>query len=1603
MPVVRNLTPFELMTSPERYGAPVYDVAPFATATVPERGSDRIYVQRRGGDLEYPVGMVWTSAPDQAVSITVDQLRSNFDPGRAFSRTRTFENRTSSWVDISTGAEDSSRRATLGPGDRYINDFPTAHVWIVRSAFSNEVVSAFIDDDDPAHREISYTITDDYREQLAQHAPLPSPLPGNHPVVLIGGKRETPPPEDRAYISIEDRDGALREEFNGRANVVPRRVKVLGAKLIWDANDDNYGLMSLQGQELLDLESLEMIADEVIIRSHLRMPGTNVLITARRLEFAYDGMVDTSPPPLPERDLSGPEKPPKVDEKYEAKDGTDGLSGGSVTLVAHTLVTGGTDKTRIRTRGGPGGAAEPGGLLAYRRRDTHMPNTVAPEISADCPCVKESDIAGKFTVFGSVTGAGAIDGWQWPGDEGAPRASGMPPREARYKGARLALDDSDNNRVTSLLISAHDRRWYGPLDCNWFWFPEGGHYQQNGGFDTKRFTEHRSVPPRLVPGDGADAYPGGRPGDGGAAGVVFAPAELRDVVAQVADVRAGDAGPTTPAKDGAPPGKPAPRKDATVASAVALLVDMAIRRNTPDVRENEPRMWVDEYRALPGKPSDPISANPGSSGEVRSGGGSWLSVEVIDAVLAFARTAFRDGHREQARRAIEPYYVLLRSPLLARRPQYIAPIIELSAMRENLMANVDYYGNPPGWLPRLRVSSNLALFDTVRKASYQLLYFATTTEEKFDDLKHRRTLAGEVRGALQNETTACRKVIAEATDNLAEARLELAKIANELGAQQQALDKLKTYAEQEALSAAEKQRIYKGVMQVVGGAMQAVPVGQPYLGAGGDLVSAVGEVDFFTSDKPFDQAAKVLETIGTATDSFLEDNTDLLAADMTKKLQREVKLGKKDVTSLEEQIKQANGEAGQLEKDVGAYTEPIVNKRLAELEARRGPLQVKQTVVEAAIAEFQSGEPIEEVKAEQVETIVRPKMPKEASLERELLDLTKSLGDVDKEIEEAKKLGGQADKKRLVRLRLSKVALTDAKVRAEALKQQKDQADAKIAEAEAKATDKQERRVEYMGRLKNMGKGITGIGAGISTLGTPVSKDDEAVQTLAASLLKTKDPQQYQQVIKDMEDLANRQRAAMEKLSTAQSIINSNVARMAENMAAQNNLGRQLHTLDNTLDVRAKQYLRGMRLRAEEMLHSSMYHLVMSFRYEYLKDLPDSFVNSDRIAAALKKLDRAAPDADTAQSGKPKEQPKTLLEAVEGISIDMTKPKEEDLKKIDELVREFEFLKLGVDIATERQHRAGSVTNTAKLALRSDQLQQLSRLRTITFNLVEDFNLGGDYSWADARIAKITLKEVDLKTSDRIVNMRIEFRHSGESIINAPTASGDPVYYYFRAAATDDPVAWTFATTRTATPGAEPAVEMTIKADTKVEVEELLKDALKSEDIKFEEYWPSLFSEITLNVELLGRARVEAIPDLVFEVEYAMKQVKQSRGIKRVSRLRDAPGTVADQTPAVGERPVELVDAQLPKKEPVENPPAKEGTVKEVAAKKGTAKKAAPKKLPAKKARATTASAKKAAVKKLPAKKAASTKATAKKASAKHATPEEGPGKKAPAKKATRQ
>jgi hypothetical protein len=143
----------------------------------------------------------------------------------------------------------------------------------------------------------------------------------------------------------------------------------------------------------------------------------------------------------------------------------------------------------------------------------------------------------------------------------------------------------------------------------------------------------------------------------------------------------------------------------------------------------------------------------------------------------------------------------------------------------------------------------------------------------------------------------------------------------------------------------------------------------------------------------------------------------------------------------------------------------------------------------------------------------------------------------------------------------------------------------------------------------------------------------------------------------------------------------------------------------------------------------------------------------------------------------------------------------------------------------------------------------------------------------DARIKNIALKDVKLKGEKDYVSVEVVFRHSGESIINGGTSTV-PVYYYFRASATDDPVVWGWMV------NAEKEKEKTGWADMKVttttadekgsdrDLDLILDKALSSsEKIQYKEYFPSFFSDITLTIDP-GRYTSVEITQLVFEVEY---------------------------------------------------------------------------------------------------------------------------------------
>ena len=98
-------------------------------------------------------------------------------------------------------------------------------------------------------------------------------------------------------------------------------------------------------------------------------------------------------------------------------------------------------------------------------------------------------------------------------------------------------------------------------------------------------------------------------------------------------------------------------------------------------------------------------------------------------MLACARDAFRNGHRDLARTLLEPYYALLQSDDVDEELQFRA--VSIAAMRDNICSNLDYYGNPAGWLPRMRLSSNFDLFQTLRVLAARMLFYGQKGEQKY--------------------------------------------------------------------------------------------------------------------------------------------------------------------------------------------------------------------------------------------------------------------------------------------------------------------------------------------------------------------------------------------------------------------------------------------------------------------------------------------------------------------------------------------------------------------------------------------------------------------------------------------------------------------------------------------------------------------------------------------------------------------------------------------------------------------------------------------------------------------------------------------------------
>lgn len=1407
--------------------------------------------QRAIGLLRPPTGA------DARVTIGPGDLHSVSGGGPV---TATFVNNTNMYVDlywVDWGGSQNRYAGPLAPGGRHDQGSYTDHVWSVRATFTGELLAMYVLGSEPTQ---TLSISGAYLAREAESCPLPSPLPPIQSVALVGEVRERPRPESRDYIVISEHDNLEKAQFNTRPKVATRTVKISGAKLIWDKLDDQYGLMSYQGDGVLDLEALEIYADHVVIASPLRFPRTNVTIYARELEFKGDGKIDTTPIAY----KSAARSPNRTDDdkpaNYQAANGLPGEPGGDLRLFVRklTLPKSSEAKKRFIAHGSPGQQAEPGGLPPYKPKGDDQPSV---ETGKTLPPITNGAI--HSAINAAFMAAKQPYDWRWPGNVDWP--SGV-----IWEGKQLLFDQGGN--VVDFVLVAHDDAW-GGTDTNVFLFHQGKGAGERRNY--LRIWDNMPIkqlgdpsidrPTRLRPGDGEDAYSGGQPGDGGPGGNIVTSLPL-SVIEPLCDAAGGQAGPETPRVEGGKKGGPDP----------AYWVQMDIVKKTPPWESSrQPALWVERAVARDGAPAEARRGQNGATRTPTSEGQSWLQPEVIDAVLTCARDAYRNGHRDLARLMLEPYYAELRS---AETPSedLQARTVSIEAIRANLLNNLDYYGNPPGWLPRLRLSTNFEIFQKVRQLSTTLLYYGLTTEQKYDTLEHADELARQTSDVLGQELDFCVGALKDAYTDLARTRLELESVREKTLAKKAEFDLLKSLTEQEAVQVVDRQRIFRGVCKMIGGAMKVVPVGQPYLGFAGDVASNVGDINFTDPEAIPKQVGMALGKIGGATDKFLSSNTDLLVEDRVKGMRDKLKLDQANVDDLGEQLTRAKSANTNLEKAITANSKEIqsdwknertselaeLNKRLSTVDNK---IQVFSGKSDAELTDKErkqrkaAQEASERLKSLVGETEAGTLTRQRARLTREIEWLKSEIAD---EEAAAKAKTAKANEERKEQLEQEKKQLEAFKQKVDGLEERQRAAKQTLTKDSEEVKTQQQEFKQTLNRLKGMGSGIGMIGEAVATLGTPTTTDDPDVQAFAKTLLTSKKREEYQRVLGEFEALGKSQSAAMAKLVRAQQAIGTGVARVSENLITQNALSRQRQSLEGVLDVRTKRYLRGMQERARDMLRWSVYNLVMSYRYEFLRDVSDTFYNFDKVVDALRSLEGAS---TTSQGGPPKILPPDKFKAVD------------DTVLLNELLGEAR------KILEEREHRAGaSWQNVAVCELTDEQREELRLTGRLTFNLVRDLHTGS-LNWVDARIVDINLDQLGLEPADfsRSLSLRATFRHSGESIIlGRDERTKQWTYYYFRAALGDDPIEWGFSYNHAL------ALDRRIKKDQKdTERDELVNRALEapgatgSTKIQYREYSPAYFSDITLFLTRGDRwdpAVISKITQVKFSVTYALTTERRS-------------------------------------------------------------------------------------------------------------------------------
>ncbi|RKX31488.1 MAG: hypothetical protein DRP71_13360 [Verrucomicrobia bacterium] len=370
----------------------------------------------------------------------------------------------------------------------------------------------------------------------------------------------------------------------------------------------------------------------------------------------------------------------------------------------------------------------------------------------------------------------------------------------------------------------------------WSWTDNNTIYAHfDGTFDT-------TAGSKTWPGNGTNARSGGKPGIAGDGGIITSNLDLSILAANPG----GTEGTRASYVSGGGGGTPRP----------------AYRRYFTSSREKPKET---HYSSAGKSYSGPASVKVnGVAPEPTTMAGDlrWLSPVAMQKVLIYFNQAYLHQHFDFVRTNLDDYIELIElaqasdawADLEENNRNDLTQILdELRSLKHRIGSNLDYFGNPAGWVPMLSFEVNKLAFENEIPRALRVMYLnywlgnkADTIQDKIDamtamraqlkeDLKSDRTEYQQVVATIPGLEFQARKV----QEGIDDAKVDIETLKNSL------LDKAKNIA------------LLKKTAKALGAVAEIFPVGQPYVGLAGSTLSQIADAD---PDKPLEENVLIIGT-----------------------------------------------------------------------------------------------------------------------------------------------------------------------------------------------------------------------------------------------------------------------------------------------------------------------------------------------------------------------------------------------------------------------------------------------------------------------------------------------------------------------------------------------------------------------------------------------------------------------------------------------------------------------------------------------------------------------------------------------------------------------